>query len=274
MHLLALAATTAVALAVAPAAQGQSADRNDKRVQRGVFFDPGSRIGVSVRDVEAGDSARAKPQSGASVEDVRAGSPAEKAGIRQGDVVTDFDGERVRSARQFARLVDETPAGRTVKATIVRDGQRKDIEVTPEADRRADLVIDGDRLRARVDELSRNLPQLNFEFNPSGAAARARLGVTLTDLTPQLASYFGATEGVLVSAVHADSAAARAGLHAGDVITTVNGQSVRSASDLAQAIRSAGEAEMTIGIVRDKKETTLKARIEPKRGANRTGRPA
>ena len=59
-------------------------------------------------------------------------SPAEKAGIKAGDVVVEYDGERVRSARQFTRLVQETPEGRTVAIGLLRDGKKQTVNATPE----------------------------------------------------------------------------------------------------------------------------------------------
>lgn len=67
------------------------------------------------------------------VERVRDGSPATRAGLRSGDVIVEFDGERVRGVRHFSRLVLETPPGRTVKSTISRNGARLTLDVTPEA---------------------------------------------------------------------------------------------------------------------------------------------
>src|SRR5207245_9832621 len=97
------------------------------------------------------------PAGGAVVEDIRADSPAEKAGLKRADVIVEFDGERVRSARQFTRLVQETGPGRTVKATVVRDGQRKDVELTPTDGRQGndDVLLDSRRLRESFGDLGR-----------------------------------------------------------------------------------------------------------------------
>jgi serine protease Do/serine protease DegQ len=106
---------------------------------------------------------------------------------------------------------------------------------------------------------------LNFDFDmwPGPTSPRSRLGVQLGELTPQLADYFGATDGgVLVSSVTKDSAAEKAGLKAGDVITSVNGDRVRNTDDLIDELRDTEGREVTIGILRDKKEATIKATIE------------
>ena len=90
----------------------------------------GSRLGVSITDVSADDS-KTKGNAGVLIDDVDEDSPAAKAGLKKGDIVVEFDGDRVRSVRQFTRLVSETPAGRTVTAAVMRDGQRVSLSVTP-----------------------------------------------------------------------------------------------------------------------------------------------
>src|SRR5690606_27068571 len=89
----------------------------------------GVQIGVRVRDLEPEQQ---KTGSGAVVERVEDGSPAEKAGLKAGDVITEFDGERVRSARHLARLVGETPEGREVSVTVRRDSGTVTLSVSPE----------------------------------------------------------------------------------------------------------------------------------------------
>jgi len=195
------------------------------------------------------------------------------------DVIVEFDGERVRSARQFARLVQETPPGRTVKAVIRREGQRKDVEITSD-ERRGDMMISGelgDYMRDLGRDLGRlgdRLPPFNFNFDfDTAAVSGRRLGVTVEELTGQLADYFGAKDGVLVTSVTDGSPAARAGLKAGDVITTVNGDRIGAREDLVRALRQATTEDVKIGIVRDKKESSVTAKIEAPRRTLR-GRPA
>lgn len=261
-RIFAVVLTLAVVAAVSVAAQ----DRRDLRV----FGAGGSQLGVRVSDTA----------TGVRVDEVEARSPAEKAGIREGDMVVEFDGERVRSALQLTRLVRETPDGRSVPVAVMRDGKRQALQATPEAGR--SFAFDDDAMR----ELERGLRQLpreyrvvppiyryeqprRFEFRDRDMVpflgSRGRLGVTVQSLTPELEEYFGATNGgALVSSVAQDSAAAKAGLKAGDVITSINGRQVADSDDLMRELRNV-TGEITIVLVRDKKELTLKATIAERR---------
>jgi serine protease Do len=254
----------------------------------------GRQLGVDVRDLDAEAlKGAAGAASGVRIDGVNEGSAAAKAGLREGDIVVEVDGEPVRSARQFSRLIQETPEGRSVKLGVVRNGARQSIEVTPEP-RRFAFDADGERIGREVERSLRDLeprmrelePRLrefgpllrerlrdleprmrefrysfprDFDFDFDGSPRTGRLGVQLSELTPQLAEYFGAKDGgVLVSSVGGDSPAAKAGLKAGDVITSVNCDRVRRTSDLVDALRD-NTGELAIGIVRDKKEQSLKA---------------
>jgi serine protease Do len=228
----------------------------------------GGGLGVHIADTD----------NGVVIEDVEPDSPADKAGLKKSDVFLEFDGERVRSARQLARLVQETPARKTVKAAVRRDGQRKDVDVTPD-DRRGDVMISGDfgdymrDLGRDLGRLGDRLPNFNFDMMLPGTISGRRLGVTVQELTPQLNDYFGVKHGILVTNVADSSSASRAGLKAGDVITSVNGRAIDSRMDLQRELRDAPGDEVTIGIVRDKKESSLKAKIDQPRRITR-GRPA
>ena len=267
-----------VAIARAPSVYGQREDQSVRRPrQLAVLSGRGSAVGVTVRDVPAAEAGGDKP-AGVLIEDVRPGSPAEKAGLKRGDTLVEFDGERVRSARQFSRLVQETPAGRTVKATLVRDGRTSHVDITPASGDAAlgDSMVHGDfgdYMRDFGRDLGRlgdRLPPFNFDFDMSGSGRR--LGVSVEQLTSQLAEYFGAKDGLLVTSVTDNSAASRAGLKAGDVITSVNGHDVHSRQDLLSGLRAADGNDVSIGIVRNKKESTVKATLEGSRRTSR-GRP-
>ena len=112
----------------------------------------GSQIGVMVEDLTADELKKLSGvTNGVRVRDIDPDSPATKAGLMAGDIVVEFDGERIRSARQFSRMVEETVGGRTVALGIVRDGKRQTLNVTPEA-RAFGWGIDGDRMWITVHE--------------------------------------------------------------------------------------------------------------------------
>ena len=277
---VAAVALVVTAFVVATAVWSQDRPEPDRRIMR--LDGRGSQIGVSVRDLDSADISKAGLQQagGVVIQDVEEAGPAEKAGIRAGDVIVEFDGERVRSARQFSRLVQDTPGGRTVKATLVRDRSRQTVDVTPHAGFgrfSADIVMPD--VQREIERGFRNLPRgFSFDFDmPEPPAVfvgpRARLGLSLTPLSDQLASYFGAKDGVLVSSVEPDSAAATAGVKAGDVITSINGRTVNEPRDVTEELRAANPGtSVEIGIVRDKKTSTLKATI-PERPVRRNVRP-
>ena len=117
-------------------AHGQSATPRTRVAPRSfeVLSARGGEIGVTIRDLEAGDlKGAAGAERGVRVDAVAEDSPAAKAGIAKGDVLVEFDGEQVRSARQFARLVSETPPGRQVSVALLRDGRRMTVAVEPRA---------------------------------------------------------------------------------------------------------------------------------------------
>ena len=97
----------------------------------------GARLGVRLEDVNADKMKDLKlsREGGAVVTEVEEGSPAAKAGLKANDVILEFDGEHVRSMAQLRRMVQETPAGRTVAVKISRAGASQTLEVKPEDDR-------------------------------------------------------------------------------------------------------------------------------------------
>lgn len=89
------------------------------------------------------------------------------------------------------------------------------------------------------------------------------LGITISDLSDQLAGYFGTKDGVLVTSVTDGSAASKAGIKAGDVVTSFNGSDVTQSSDLRRRIQRLEDGdEFTAGVVRDKRPLTLKGKME------------
>jgi serine protease Do len=226
-----------------------------------VFGGSGGRIGVTIRDL--GDEDVKSGKTGVIIDRVDAESPAEKAGMKAGDTVVEFDGERVRSSRQFARLVQETPAGRQIQAAVLRGGQRITVTVQP---RETGAYKSSDHF----DEILAMRPTPKLPPMPPPAPSdgfskfelfmgTGRLGVVVEDLSPQLAEYFGTKDGVLVKSVDDNSVAGKIGVKAGDVITSLDGGSINTAADLRRRTqRLESGDEFTLGVVRDKKPLTLK----------------
>jgi serine protease Do len=146
---------------------------------------------------------------------VTEGSPAAKAGLKQGDVIVEYDGRPVARAGDLPRAVAETPVGRAVPLKIVRDG--KPLTLTATVGRLED---------AR-------------EAKAEPAPGEPALGVSARTLTPAVAQQLGLREqrGVLIVDVREGSRAETAGLKAGDVIAEVDHRTVASVEDLQQALR-------------------------------------
>lgn len=227
-----------------------------------------SAIGVTVHDPDASDIKGSAP--GVVIDDVSEESPAEKAGIKSGDRIVEFDGERVRSARQFARVVQETVPGRAVPVVLTRAGEPLTVTVTPEAGSdfsfrllNAPEVWRGPALPARPPRPSLAPPAPPVPFSLDLFGRSSRLGATVESLNEQLADYFGAKQGVLVKSVADGSSAAKIGLKAGDVITAINGDHVDDPSDVARELqRLERSAALSIDIVRDRTPQTLKGKLE------------
>lgn len=268
------------------------------RLPRGDLFvldGRGAQLGVMVSDVDPKATA-----GGVKIDEVNDNSPAEKAGLKAGDIVVDYDGEKVRSARQLTRLVQETPDGRSVAIGILRDGKKQTLNATPEAGR---MTWDfGDDVERALREAERGMRGFRFdgpggrqfEFRNDGreprrfeyrmpdrvmplpgfGSSRGRLGVSVQSLTDDLQEYFGVKNGgALVSSVTPDSAASKAGIKAGDVIVSVHGRSVRDSDALIDELGDL-TGEVTIVVMRDKKEMTLKATLADRSSGSRVVRPS
>ena len=267
-----------VGLVSTPEARAQAGERRFEI--RTLIGGAGSRIGIDVRDTEANefDAAGLERPGGVVVDAVTDDSPAARSGLRAGDLILEFDGERVRNVNQFRRLVQETPAGREIGMSLVRDGSRQSVEITPEATADA-RAIDLPNIRRAIEQGLRRIPR-RLAPGPQGRQPRSpffqppRLGIVLMPLSEQLRTYFGASEGILVAEIDADSPAAEAGLRAGDVITHVDGASVDSSRDVVRAVAAAGVgATLEIVVVRDGERVTLQATLPDGQRRQRSRQP-
>jgi len=219
----------------------------------------GSYLGVMLQEI---DSERAKAlrlseEAGVEITRVEPDSPADKAGVKTGDVALEYNGQHVEGMEQFSRLVHETPPGREVKLVVSRNGATQTLMVKVGA-RRAGVV--GAMLPPPVpDRLDIHIPDMPRSVMLWRSST---LGVEVESLEGQLAQYFGVKEGVLVRSVLKGSVAEKAGIKAGDVITRVGDSKVASPADVSSRIRSGHGTPLSVGLMRDHKEMTLTVAID------------
>jgi serine protease Do len=219
-------------------------------------FAGGTYLGVSLAEIDANRAKelKLKEDYGVEITRVEDGSPAEKAGVKPGDVVLEYNGQRVEGMEQFGRMVRETPPGREVKLTISRDGAPQTLTAM---------------LASRKERSSGNfhfeMPEIRIPDIPQiyTTLRTARLGVEAESLGPQLAEYFGVKEGVLVRSVLENTSAQKAGIKAGDVITKVDGTAVTSPGELSSAVRSANSKKTySVELIRDRKPQTVSVTVD------------
>lgn len=220
----------------------------------------GSYLGVNLAEI---DSARAKElklkeTTGVEITRVEEGSPAEKAGLKSNDVVLEYNGQRVEGMEQFGRLVRETPAGREVKLVISRNGDTQTL-VAAVAARKVRAF--GGNIKGFLPEMPEiRMPDMPQMFSVWRSPV---LGVEAEALGSQLAAFFGVKEGVLVRSVLKESAAEKAGIKAGDVITKVDGTAVTTPNELSSAVHSASSKKtFAVELMRDHRVTSVNVTVD------------
>jgi serine protease Do len=204
------------------------------------------------------DSERAKvlnlrEERGVEVTRVEDDSPAAKGGIKTGDVVLEYNGDKVEGVEEFMRMVRETPPGREVKLSITRNGAPQQVAMKTGSRKTWMTTRYGE---AGVIEL----PEINVPDVPRAFMSwrSSIVGIEAESLDSQLAEYFGVKEGVLVRSVVRGSSAEKAGLRAGDVIVKVDDTRVTSPREISANIRSSrAKKAVPVQVIRDKREVTL-----------------
>ena len=254
------------------------------------FFDgDGGYLGIQTEEITKDNFAKygLREVRGVAVEKVVGGSPAEKAGIQNGDVIVRFNNEEVTSVRKLTRLLGEVSADHQAKLTVIRGGGER--EITATLGKRPMPKFDEGAFRMNVPGLERFPAPPSSEFPPMprvedmprveslppGApdqpfvwrtGSGRRIGVGVTTLTKQLSEYFGVTSGVMINEVRADSPAAKAGLKAGDIIVDVDGKEVKGEIDLIRAIAEKKEGDVSLTIVRDRNRQVIRVTPEKSEG--------
>ena len=193
-------------------------------------------------------------------------SPAAKGGLKDNDVITEINGQRIEGAAQFRRIIHEIPAGRAASFTVWRDGRAQTINVTLGKSedhsnmwfKTAPRAFSMELPKVEMPEL-RALPEGDFAYGVL-AGSRPRLGIDAEDLSGQFGAFFGAPdgEGVLVRDVNSASPAEKAGVKSGDVITSLNGERVRSLGDLREKLAAKREDKtVKLGVLRNKSEISI-----------------
>jgi serine protease Do len=269
------------------------------------LLDDSGWLGVTPEDVSADRAKELKLASarGVYLSEVEKDSPAEKAGLKSGDVITEFNGEHVESVLQFRRLVRETLSGRTVSITVWRDGRSQNLSATMgSAAGQLNLQIDGDG-RNLIRNFVYNAPDREllaptapraFTFTPPAmegwefgqgegtgnnsfvfrTSPTPTIGINAESVNGQLGSYFGAPEGegVLVREVNSGSPAEKAGLKAGDVIVKIDGDRVKTVNEMQSRLREKRDAKtVQVTVMRRGSETTVT--VEPTKPPTRPATP-
>jgi len=223
-------------------------------------------VGVSEVSVDKMKALKLPEERGALLGKIVPDSPAAKAGLKENDVVLEINGQRIEGTEQFRRIVREIPAGRTANLTVWRDGRSQNIKVTVGKQEAGNMKVfaDGPKSFAFKMPTMPAMPDLSglehlrtFSMISPG---RPILGIDAENLEGDFGNYFGAPdgEGVLVRGVFANSAAAKAGLKVGDVITSLNGERIRDASELREKLMTSHEAKsIQLVVLRNKSAVTL-----------------
>jgi C-terminal processing protease CtpA/Prc len=235
------------------------------------MFGEGAYLGVDVQDVTKDrlPALKLKEERGAEVSMVDQDGPAGKAGLKEGDVILTFNGEKVESAEQLKRMIHETPPGRTVALGVSRNGQALNLNAQL-ADRRELARSMGSFVMPRV--VIPPIPPIEIpRVQVFTTSSTPRVGLSIEPLSPQLGEFFGAPngQGLLVRSVEKGSPADQAGLKAGDVIIKVGGERISDSGDWRMTMREKTGA-VPFTIMRDKREQTVNVKLPDRRSANST----
>lgn len=291
--LVALILTTGLGLAIAqqpaPAPPGTP---DEPLINTFSLFTDGGYLGVYAENISRENMGRyhMNQPRGVGITQVIKDSPAEKAGLRKDDVILRLDGENITSVRKLNRLVAEIAPDQSVRVTVSRGGSEQELTATIGKRNNTSMaqgLLSGE---PRVWRWEGNPKDFKFEMTPferfsldldkDGDLAfmlnnGRRIGVSTMTLNKQLADYFGISggKGVLVTSVTEDGPAAKAGVKAGDVITAIDGEAVDSPGDLSRVINRKKDGEVTLTVIRNKSQQTI--RVTPGEGgfSGAPGRP-
>lgn len=247
-----LAVVLALAMVIALADAVTAGSGKEKKGYLGVFMqelDENVREGLDI-DVK----------NGVLISGVEEDSPADEAGLKDGDVIVAFNGKKVDDPDDLRDLVQDTEPGEKVEIELVRDGKSKTLTLTVgEWPDESSWFSLGD-LYFDEGKVGRHFDNLVYAFSP-----KPRLGVEVAELNDDLAGYFKtkAGDGVLVLKVNEESVAEDAGVKAGDVVVQVGDEDVSSVDELRESVEDYEEGdEFAIHVIRKGKKKTLTATMD------------
>jgi serine protease Do len=202
-------------------------------------------LGIMIQDLtpELAKSFDIQETKGVIVADIVGDGPADKAGLKRGDIITGLNGKEVENAHTLSRMVASTAPDTNVTIQVVRDGKSREIKAT-----------------------IGTMPAEGSETVPS--KKESTWGVTVQNLTPELAQRFGwdqSEHGVVISSVQPGSPAAESKLRQGDLIKEVNRQKIQNLKDYNQALQKAKKGESLLLLIKRGERTfyvALKAPAE------------
>ncbi len=213
-----------------------------------------SMIGVVPRNLKPIESKDLGIKSGAFAEDVSPGSPADKAGLKKGDIIVGVAGEPIDSQMDLRNSMLKNAPGSTVKVDYVRNGKRSSVSIKLEEFKRAatstvpkgnvdDLgdIFGGDGRMPNIDELRKRFnPDLEPEKDVEPLReGKARLGVGIENLSDDARKEYkipSGTNGVLINSVEPGSTAAKLGLQVGDILIGIGDRKVATVNDVTSAM--------------------------------------
>ena len=285
-----------VALAtIAPALAGQETENDDgtskKKVRVVVKEKSPSEKGSAYLGVSLTEDTES-PEGGARIDRVLDDSPAEKAGLKEGDVVVAFRDQTIRGPASLTKQIQTAKPGDKVPLSVIRDGKRETVTVEMGERRRnivhlvlpdheEDLVVplpDMEslnltlgRTKEDMERQAQRMKELQIVTEGLGRAGRGytvwfgrpKLGVEMVTATPELREFLGGPKdaGVIVGKVISGSAAEKAGIKVGDLIVSADGDRIGDPSDLVEALADKDGETVEIELVRDKRTVRIRAAI-------------
>lgn len=211
-------------------------------------------LGVTVQELTPSlrDALNLGNRAGLLISQVIEDSPADEAGLREEDVLLEYNGQKVERVKTLTSLVRNTEPGSKVEIRIFRDGKEKTLTVEIGRRKFSDYRV--------------------FSFSPESNVlffgGRSRMGVQIHDLNRDLAPYFEVERGVLILDVSEDSPAEEAGLKAGDVIVKIDEETVRDVEDLQEILSDYEDGDVVqVEFVRKGKTNKVEVELEDDDGS-------